>query len=164
MEGLDKLEKLILILKNLPKEVLKSADTAMVNNSKELLDYNRDQLKQTGTDSQGKSLRYKHPRKGKVTGVYTQAYNRFKGKQGGNISFVDINLSGEFLNNLRLDHTKIGLFRIYSETSGFDLETELKWNYGNDIFGLWDTNLQKFCDINLKPEIEFELETLITRI
>lgn len=169
MEGLDQLKRLIVTLKNLPKEVLKSADTAMVNNSKELLDYNKEQLK-SGMDSEAKPLRYKPKRVSKLSGngAYTQAYDRFKGKRGGNTSYVDLNLSGDFFRGFMLDHESLGRFTIGSESKvfsgGSDLETELKYNYGKDIFGLWEANLQKFADENLKPEIEFEIEQLISRI
>jgi hypothetical protein len=164
VEGLDKLKTLIRTLKTLPKEVLKSADSAMVNNSSDLLDMNRKQLQGSGTDSEGKRLEYQHPRVSKVAGSYTTNYNRFKRKQGGNTSFVDLTLSGNFLNSLRLDHARLGVFKIYAETSGFDLQRELEWNYGKDIFGLQDANLQKFADQNMKPYIEFEIEQLISKI
>lgn len=169
MEGLDQLRRLIVTLKNLPKEVLKSADTAMVNSSRELLDLNREQLR-GGMDSETKPLKYKRKRTSKLSpnNAYTMAYDRFKGKRGGNTSYVDLNLSGEFLNNMMLDHVALGRFKIVSESKifagGTTLEDELKYNYGKDIFGLWESNLQKFADQHLKPAIEFEVEHLITRI
>jgi hypothetical protein len=135
----------------------------MVNNSSELLDINRDQL-EAGTDSEGRDLKYKRKRVSKIEGVYTQNYSRFKAKRGGNTLHVDLKLSGNFLNSLRLDHKRLGVFKIYAETTGFDLQKELEWNYGKDIFGLTDENLQRFADKNLKPYIEFEIEQLIKTI
>lgn len=164
IQGLDKLQNLIRVLKVLPKEVRHSADIAMVNNSAEYLQLNRDQLRNNGQDSEGNQLQYKRKRVSRAVGNYTQNYNRFKSKQGGQISFVDLTLSGNFLNSLRLDHKRIGVFRIFSETAGFDLEKELMWNYGKDIFGLQDDNLQMFCDKNLSPAIEFDIEQMLNRI
>jgi hypothetical protein len=161
------LEKLVRFYKDLPGNVLKSADTAMVNNSSELLEYNREQLK-GGTDSETKPLRYKHNRKSKLSGVYTAAYSKYKGRRGGNTAYVDLDLDHTFLNSLRLDHEALGRFRIGSESKVFSggttLEDELMYNYGKDIFGLWEGNLQKFASENLKPTIEFEVEQLINRL
>lgn len=164
MVGLDKLQKLIFTLKNLPQEVEKSADIAMVNSSSEFLDLNREQLKNKGEDSEGQRLKYKHPRVSKVSGVYTMNYERFKSRKGGNTSFVNLDLNGNFLNSLRLDHDAKGRFTIYEETDGFDLQKELEWNYGKNILGLQDETFQKFADDHLKPAIEFEVEQLISRI
>lgn len=169
MEGLDKLQRLVTFYKELPQNVLKSADAAMVNNSAELLDYNKDQLS-GGTDSETKPLKYKRKRKSKLAGngVYTDAYNKYKGAYGGNTSYVDLNLSGDFYNGFMLDHKSLGRFTIGSESKifagGTTLEQELIYNYGKNIFGLWEDNLQKFVDQNLAPQVEFEVEQLINRI
>lgn len=164
MEGLDKLQRLVTFYKELPQNVLKSADTAMVNNSSELININISQLKNYGEDSEGKKLKYSYPRKSPTSGAYTTAYKRFKeNKYGGQTSFVDLNLTGELLGSLRLDHKSIGTFEIYSESNA-DLLDILKRAYTQDIVGIQSKQMQNFATMNLKPSIENEVEQLINRI
>lgn len=163
-EGIDKLARAVKVLKSLPKEIAQISDRSIAFNSIELLNYNREQLQKYGIDANEKKLVYQHPRKSKLKGVYTENYNRFKDRKGGNTKFVDLTLSGDFIKSLKLDHKRLGVFKINAEKYGFDLQTELEWNYGEDILGVTEDNLQKFCNVYLQPDINARVEQLINSI
>lgn len=161
---LSRLENLISFYEKLPDAVMLSADTSMTVNSAELIEYNKDQLKNSGEDSEGAKLQFKYPRKTKTVGAYTAAYGRFKhNKYGGQTEFVDLSLTGETLDSLRLDHKSLGLFSIYSETNN-DLLNVLMKNYTDDIIGVQENNLQEFALKNMQPEIENDIEILIQKL
>jgi hypothetical protein len=164
VKGIDKLVKLTRTIKQIPKESEKAADLSIVFNSPELLALNRAQLKVRGIDADGKVLRYLHPRKTTVSGVYTAAYDRFKSKKGKQTNFIDLNLSGDTLNSLYLDHKRVGVFKIMVRKNGFDIQKELEWNYGNEIFGVTEQSMQRFSDRYIKPSVDERIQTLIDKI
>lgn len=158
------LDALIEFYKTLPDKVLRSADAAMVMNSAEFVELNKSQIRDEGKDSLGHKLKFAYPRKTPVSGSYTKKYKRFKEtKYGGQTSFVDWTLTGELLDSLRLDHETLGEFKIVSETNA-DLLDVLLRNYTPEALGLQKQNLQSFADNNIKPIIQNDIETLISRI
>lgn len=164
IQGLDKLQKLVRLMKTIPKEAEKMADQSIVFNSSVLLGLNRNQLVTKGEDSEGKKLKYLHPRTSPVGNAYTKSYERFKRKKGGNVNQVDLSLSGSYLRTLKLDHKRLGVFTINAERKGFDLQKELEWNYGKDIHGVSEVNLQWFSNRYIQPTVDERIQQLIDRL
>lgn len=164
IKGLDKLDKLVKLLKKIPTESLKIADKSILFNQSVFVGLNRNQLITEGVDAEGEPLQYKHPRTSKVGKVYTKGYERFKQKKGGNINKVDLSLSGTYLRSLKLDHKRLGVFNIKAEKRGFDLQKELEWNYGPEIHGISENNLQWFGERYIKPSVDERIQQLIDQI
>lgn len=162
--SLYQLERLVRFYKNLSNEILSIADNAVIDSSNELLNINRNQLEDYGQDSEGLALKYKHKRSSPVGTAYTRAYERFKEKRGGQIQYVDLKLTGQFINSIRLDHTAKGKFKFNVDESQADLYGILQYNYGKNILGLQEDNLQKYADKYLQPVIEYRLEQEIEKI
>lgn len=163
-DGINKLDKLVKLLKKIPQESLKIADQTVVFNQSVLIGLNRNQLITKGEDAEGKAIKYLHPRTSPVGNVYTKNYERFKRKKGGDINKVDLSLSGSYLRTLTLDHKRLGTFKIKAQKNGFDLQKELEWNYGADIHGISDKNMKWFGDRYIQPTVDNRIQQLIDRI
>lgn len=164
IQGLDKLKKLIRTLKDVKKEAAIVADISVAVNANELVELNKKQLS-TGRDGNDEALEYKKKRKGKLnpSNAYTAAYDRYKSKRGKQTNYVDLNLTGQYLKTLKLDHVRKGVFRINSTGEAL-LQRELEWNYGKDIHGISEDNLKKFAKEHIEPDINERVQQLLDRI
>lgn len=171
IKGIDKLQKLIKALEQMPKKTVVFADQSIVSNSEELIDLNRKQLA-TGRDGDERALQYKKRRKGELnsSNSYTRAYDRYKSKRGGQTNFVDLNLSGDYLRSLKLEKVKPNIFKIESDQGfggyygNFSLQEELEYNYGKNIHKISDNSMRTFANEALKPDIEIRIENELRRI
>ena len=161
--NLKPLDNLIAFYRNLHRSMLDAADAAIMASADNITDLNRQQLTQ-GVDEKGQPITYQKRRQSELnsTGAYTEKYAKYKNKYGRQTSVVDLKLTGEYVNSLRLDRVSVGVYRIYAEQNE-DLQYILEDNYTNKIHGLTDQNLQQVSS-NLVPRIDAEIQRLIDRI
>ena len=155
MSGLRQLKTLIKNLKAIEPFILKEADRFVGRKAKLLTDLNRENLN-SGIDSKGVELNFKKPRITPLTSTlsYTKEYARFKKSKGRQTSFVDLRLLGDFHKSITLTRLEQGWFTF---TSGVDIFPYLVANYGTEILGVTEKQLQEFSTNELKPYLENKL-------
>lgn len=124
------------------KEAIKAAIPAKA----EIIDYNvEDQLYELGIGSKGKSIGYYEP--------YTKERKELKSSLGigdGKISNVTLRDEGDFHSSFDVEFRE-NEFEIVAN----DPKTEtLQYNWGEDILGLTDQNLQKVKDDYIRPNMQ----------
>ena len=146
-------------LKNLKEKVSKEADRIVQSESESFALYNALQLSKTGLDSDDKPLRYGKKREGVLnsSGAYTKAYDRYKRKLGGQTTYIDLNLSGEFQRGIKLEQVERNYFIFVSEV---EYEKYLRSNYGDAILGINEKNLDKISHERIEPQLQYYVDKL----
>jgi hypothetical protein len=149
--NLQPLQSLIGKLRSLPAATAGSADAIAAKTTQQVIDLNIIQLSQYGIDSNGDTLKYRKPRKAPASGVYSDRYTIYKAKRGGNVSFVDLRLTGEFYASIYIDRLKAGEFKL---TTQYDIAEFIEQNYSDHILGLTQDNGQKYLTETIAPEVQ----------
>ena len=140
---LKELDKLIKRLALIDEFVQTEADNIIRKDRKILIDQNRAQMKETGTDGIGDNLEYQRIRKSPVRGAYTEQYAKYKEKRGGTTAYVDLYLSGKFHKSIELFQLGIGEWKFTSTDEKYNFLIE---NYGENILGVNDEFLDRYSD------------------
>lgn len=148
--NLQPLQSLIAKLRSLPAATAGSADAIASKTTQQVIDLNIVQLSKYGIDSNGNALKYRKPRKSPASGAYSNRYAVYKSKRGGNVSFVDLRLTGEFYASIYIDRLKAGEFKM---TTQYDVAQYLESNYSDHILGLTQDNGQKYLSETIAPEV-----------
>jgi len=112
------------------------------------------QIYQQGIDSTGKKIEAKNtPWK-----VYAPSYEKYKTALGKYQGYVDLSLSGRFLETLNIALVQNGLLIEFAGyiADGGNLAEKLIQKYGDEIEGLTNENLKKVCDEIILPNLQAE--------
>ena len=147
-----KLVKLIGKLNTIEDFLIRESDKIIDKNKVGLAAQNRQQLTEDGIEYTGIPIVYQHPRKGETGkyGAYSKPYQKYKEGKGKETKFVDLFLTGKFNKSIILFQMNPGLWRFVSEDEKAPI---LVANYGPDIFGITEDNLDGFAR-NMEPLLQ----------
>ncbi len=160
--GLDKLSKLIKKLDGLDAFIIAQTDRIIGKDKRVLEDDNRKQLSFAGIGSDGLQLTYMGYRVSPLDPeqIYTAQYSKYKNKKGGQTSFVDLRLTGEFHRSILLIQENPGRWKFVSESvEKFGWLTNM---YGDNILGVTEDFLQEFSDEKIQPQLQTSVEKYLT--
>jgi len=156
--GLNNLDKIIKKLEGLDEFILLQSDLIVAKDKKILEDDNRKQLNFAGIGSDGQELAYIGNRKSPLGDVYTKQYEKYKDGVGGQTSYVDLRLTGEFQKSIQLLRTGENEWTFDASDKKFEW---LKAWYGEQILGVTEEFLQEFATDNMQPELQNKVDKYI---
>lgn len=155
--GEEKLQEVVNKLKRLKSFVSEKMDEVVELNAKGFEDEARRTLA-IGENPYGKKLEYQKLRFSPTgSNGYTVAYTKYKDKRGGNTGYVNLKLSGDFWESIRLTKVEKNNFVFTSEDEKYPY---LNANYG-DVLGVKEQILQAFTTKQLEPRINFLVNNYI---
>jgi len=150
--GLSQLKGLIRNLKKIDTVMQAEISKFIRRESKNLVKLNIVNLL-NGIDSKGVPLRFKKNRTTSLnfSKAYTAAYAKLKARRGGQTEHVDLRLFGGFHKSIEIVEVEHGKF-VFISTS--DIFPYLVANYGEEILGVTEEQMQEFLKGKLKPFLE----------
>jgi len=154
------LNKLINRLNGLYDFVVAEVDNKIDKNRQLFVEQNQAQLVETGARSDRESVEYLFPRKTPTnsSGAYTLPYSRYKQSTGGTTAYVDLYDQGDFNQSIVLLKEGVGSWKFSS------VNVKFKWlrvAYGDEILGVNDTFLDKYCESDMKPHLEKKINNYL---
>lgn len=140
---IDELEAFATRIEGLPAAVRQELSRLVVDGAGLLLDYNREYLRQSGEDVTGKTIQ---------PGGYSASYAKYKAKYGTkskNTAYVDLTLTGAFLDSLELQQVDELEYLVVAT----DAKYEFLQKYG-ELLGIREIDLDDFVTSILNPEID----------
>lgn len=156
-----KIQVFIQRVQTLNRAVQVEIDQYVSNRAESIVKIVRDRVQQEGKDEDGQDIEYKFQRLSEVGKVYTKNYERFKRKRGGQINYVDMTLTGEYMSSLRLVRKRVGVFEV---TSPEELHKYMIARYGDNWNGLSLEEQMMFIEVGLRPHIENFIEKHLTKL
>ena len=157
--GLNNLDKLIRKFSGLEDFIQTQADIIIGQDKKILEDDNRKQLNFAGIGSDGNELTYLKTRKTpSADGIYSNPYSKYKERKGGQTSFVNLRLTGDFQKTIELFRTGIGEWTFTSTDVKYEW---LKEWYGENIVGVTEDFLKEFSEDNLQPQLQNKVDNYL---
>ena len=133
------IEQLNTKLAQLPTVITGWMDDIFHSLEGEIIDRNAAQMEELGQDALGR------PILGHKSGEREYAWPEYaeeKSMMGKESRFINLNLSGDFHSQMKVEFSKTGI-RLWSDDDKTDLMVK---NYGRDIFGLNESNMDWLVD------------------